>query len=232
MVTARPSGASPCRSRSTRSRPASLISRPSLTSSWNSRRGAWPQLGRERQPQLAPGRRQLDFRGAQDDLARPRQELQAGRLAGLARALEAGQLDPAVDDAPAQLQALDLDALEPAAQELARTVTDLQAREAMIRRRAVAEAGQLDRGRPEPQILERGRLEARGPQTGAQQRGGEPEQGRREAGDQQEADQQDGDDDAEQRPQGGGPKRAMLAAAVMRVSSSYGNILTECRRFA
>ena len=168
--------------------PAGVVDQPAIAHlELETRRGARPQLGRERQPQLAPGRRQLDFRGAQDDLPRPRQELQAAppRRARPSVSKPASSTRPSTMRPRSSRPSIST-LLDPAAQELARTVTDLQAREAMIRRRAEPQAATArgwsaraadPRTRPPRGPLPAGRRAAAGRGTRAG-----PSRGRRPAG--------------------------------------------------
>ena len=192
---------------------------------------AGSERARDRQPELAPGRPELNFGGPQHHLLRPGRQADAAAVLAGARS-EPGELEPAVDDPAVQLQPFGLDAGDPPPHQIAQPVTDSQAREPITLRRAEPQAGELERGQSDLQIVERHRLDPGRPQSGAQQGAGEPEQGADQAGDQQDDDQQD-------RGQSADHRRLPAAAERMRVSCGdisfvsivYVSILTDDRKF-
>ncbi len=193
---------------------------------------AGAQLGRERQPELAPGRLELDLGRAQHHLVWPGRQAEAAAGAAGGR-LEPGQLELAVDQAGAQLQAFGLDAGDPAAQEIAQAVTNPQVPEAITGRRAEAQAGELETARAETQIVEPDRLDPGRPETGAQQGPGKPEQRAREAGDQEDDDQQQGGERADHRRLSAGIDRGRVRwTDIAFMSISYIRILTDDSKFA
>ena len=95
------------------------------------RRAGRLQLGDERRVQLAPRRRQLHPSVLQRDRLGPGQGGQIAAPAGVRRR-QARQLDPAVHEPAAQLQPVDFEMREPAAEQIGGSVADLHARGALL----------------------------------------------------------------------------------------------------
>ena len=134
---------------------------------------AGSKRARDRQPELAPGRRELDLGAPQHHLLGPGgQGKAAAVLAGAGS--EPGELEPALDDPALQLQPFGLDAGDPPAHQIPQPVTDSQACEPITGRRPDPQAGELEATRSNLQIVECHALDSGHPQSGAQQGAGKP----------------------------------------------------------